>query len=183
MVSYRPQKSDPNRSRLTLGGYQIVCLYDVSTPTSDLPTIKMLCNSVLSSPGAKFFTVDVANFYLGPPMDRPEFIILPVKIIPQEIIDNYKLSDLENDGWVYTKIVRGMYGLPQAGKIDNDLLKKRLEWDGYYATQFKPGLWIHAWRPLNFTLVVDDFGFKSEGDAHANHLAKTFKRYYDVTVY
>ena len=127
-MSYRQQKLDPNRSRLTLGGYQIVCLYDVSTPASDLPTIKMHWDSVLSSPGAKFFTVDVANFYLGPPMDRPEFIILPVKIIPQEIIDNYKLSDLENDGWVYTKIVRGMYGLPQAGKIANDLLK--YDWIG-----------------------------------------------------
>ena len=71
VVSYRPQKLDTNRTRLTVGGYRIVCLYDVSTPTSNLPTIKMLWNSVLSTPGAKFFTVDTANFYLGTPMDRP----------------------------------------------------------------------------------------------------------------
>ena len=83
MVSYRPQKLDPNRSRLTVGGDLIVCLYDVSTPTSDLPTIKILWNSVLSSPGAKFFTVGIANFYLGTPMDRSEFMRLPIKIIPQ----------------------------------------------------------------------------------------------------
>ena len=37
---------------------------------------------------------------------------------------------------VYTKIVRGVYGLPQSRKIDKDILKKRLEWAGYYATQF-----------------------------------------------
>ena len=53
---------------------------------------------------------------------------LPIKIISQEIIENYNLSDIVNDGWVYTKIVRGMYGLPQAGKIANDLLKKY--WSG-----------------------------------------------------
>ena len=94
MVSYRPQKLDHDRSRLTVGGDQIVCLHDVSTPTLDLPTIKMLWNSVLSSPGSKFFTVDIANFYLDTPMDRPEFMRLPIKIIPQEIIYNYKLSDI-----------------------------------------------------------------------------------------
>ena len=88
VVSYRTKKLDPNRSRLTLGGERIVCLYDVSTPASDLPTIKMHWDSVLSSPGAKFFTVNIANFYLGTPMDRPEFMRLPIKIIPQEIIDN-----------------------------------------------------------------------------------------------
>ena len=57
-----------------------------------------------------------------------------------------------------------------------------MEWVGYYATQFTPELWIHVWRPLTFTLVIDDFGVKFEGDAHANHLVKTLKRYYDVTV-
>ena len=76
-----------------------------------------------------------------------------------------------------------MYDFLQDCKIPNNLLKKKLDWDGYYATQFTSGLWRHVWIPLNFTLVVDDFGFKSEGDAHANHLVKTLKRYYDVTVY
>ena len=127
MVSYRPKKLDPNKSSLTLGGDQIVCLYDVSTLTSDLSKIKMLWNSVLSTPGAKFSTVDISNLYLGMPMDRPEFMQFPIKIVPQEIIENYNLSDIVNDGWVYTKIVRGMYGLPQAAKIANNLLKKRLE--------------------------------------------------------
>ena len=101
MVSYRPKKLDPNKSSLTLGGDQIVCLYDVSTLTSDLSKIKMLWNSVLSTPGAKFFTVDIANLYPGTPMDRPEFMRLPIKITPQKTIDNYNLSDIVNDGWVY----------------------------------------------------------------------------------
>ena len=92
------------------------------------------------------------------------------------------MSDIENDGWAYTKIVRVMYCFPQAGKISNHLLKKRLDWAGYYATQFTPVLWRHVWRPLTFTLAVDDFGVRFEGDSNANHLVKTLERYYDITV-
>ena len=70
VVSYRPQKSDPNRSRLIVGGYRIVCMHDVSTPTSNLPMVKMLWNSVLSTPGDKSFIVDISRFFLGMPMDH-----------------------------------------------------------------------------------------------------------------
>ena len=94
VVAYKPHKSDPNRTRLTVGGDRITCLYDVSTPTSDLPTIKILWNSVLSTPGAKYFTLGISNFCLGTPMDRPEYMRIPYKIIPQEIIDKYKLNEI-----------------------------------------------------------------------------------------
>ena len=64
VVAYRPQKLEKHRSRLTVGGDRINYPYDVSTPTSALPRIKMLWNSVLSTEGAKFIGIDVANFYL-----------------------------------------------------------------------------------------------------------------------
>ena len=57
-------------------------------------------------------------------MDRPEYMRIPFKIIPQEIIEKYKLNDIEENGWVYIKIVKGIYGLPQVGKIAHELLKK-----------------------------------------------------------
>ena len=60
-----------------------MCLYDVSTPTADLPTIKLLWNSVLSTPGARYMTLDISNFYLGNPMARPEYMRLPLKLITQ----------------------------------------------------------------------------------------------------
>ena len=101
VVTYEQQKKDPNRSRLTVGGDRITCPFDISTPTANLPTIKMLWNSVLSTPGSKFFTVDIANFYLSTLMDRPEFMRFPMKIIPQEIIDKYNLEEIATNGWVY----------------------------------------------------------------------------------
>ena len=182
VVTYRPQKSEPNRTRLTVGGDRVNYPFETSTPTADLPTIKMLWNSVLSTPKAKFLSMDVANFYLGTPMERPEFMRLPIKVIPQEIIDKYNLNSIVEDGWVFVRIEKGMYGLPQAGFLANELLSKRLVAGGYYQCQFTPGLWRHVWRPITFALVVDDFGIKVTGDTHANHLLKTLEKDYDVTV-
>ena len=87
VVSYRPQKKDKNRSHLVVGGDRLVCLFNVSTPTCDLSTIKMMWNSVISMSGSKFFILDLANFYLGTPMARSQYMQLPIKTIPQEIID------------------------------------------------------------------------------------------------
>lgn len=182
VCTYRPQKKEPNRARLTVGGDRINYPWDVSTPTAELPTIKLHWNSTISTKGARYVKLDVVNFYLGTPMDRPEYMCLPLKIIPDEIIEKYNLREIQSDGWVYCKIVRGMYGLPHAGLIANKLLKRRLAKHGYYECQFTQGLWRHAWRPIMFTLVVDDFGAKYKGLNNANHLLKALEEYYDVSV-
>ena len=182
VVAYKPDKLEKNRARITVGGDRINSLIDCGTPTADVPIIKLLWNSTLSTPKAKFFTMDISNFYLGTPMERPEYMRMPLSIMPQEIIEQYNLLDIAKDGWVYIKIVRGMYGLPQAGIIANDLLQARLKEAGYHQCQFTPGLYKHAWRPITFTLVVDDFGVKFVGEQHANHLKKTLEHHYDITV-
>eukprot|EP00804_Cyclotella_cryptica_P005268 CCRYP_015775-RH/>CCRYP_015775-RH protein AED:0.43 eAED:0.64 QI:0/0/0/1/0/0/2/0/188 len=50
-----------------------------------------------------------------------------------------------------------MYGLPQAGIIAQQLLEKRLALKGYRQSSITPGFWKHDWRPISFTLCVDDF--------------------------
>ena len=70
----------------------------------------------------------------------------------------YNLRDLvDEDGWVYIKIRKGMYGLPQAGIIaKNQLLEKRLSEKGCYQCQHTRGLWRHVWCSIVFCLAVDD---------------------------
>ena len=148
VVAYKPDKLEKHRSRLTVGGDRINYPGDTGAPTADLPIIKLLWNSVLSTPGAKYFTMDISNFYLGSPLPRPEFMRLPIRLIPDKIIQKYNLKQIEEDGTVYLKIVKGMYGLPQAGKIANELLIKRMRTAGYHPCQFTPGLWRHVWRPV-----------------------------------
>ncbi|KAL7480205.1 hypothetical protein ACHAW6_011039 [Cyclotella cf. meneghiniana] len=106
---------------------------------------------------------------------------LKLDLLPTEIIDAYGLVNKELDGWVYVRIEKGMYGLPQAGILANKLLASRLDADGYYQCQFTPGLWRHKWRPITFSLVVDDFGVKTVGLTHAKHLKTTLQKYYKVS--
>ena len=68
-------------------------------------------------------------------MKRPEYIRLPINIIPQEIIDRYNLKELEEDGYIYCEIVKGMYGLPRSRELSNDLLTSKIDQSGYYPCQ------------------------------------------------
>ena len=76
---------------------------------------------------------------------------------------------------------RGMYGLPKAGLLANELLEKRLNKRGYLHSKLIPGFWSHDWRTVQFTLVVDDFGVKYVGEEYALHLKHTIEENYTVT--
>ena len=74
VVSYRGQKAEPERTRLTVGGNLIDYAGDVSTRTADMTSFKLLANSTISTPGARFSVIDIKNFYLGTPMDEYEYM-------------------------------------------------------------------------------------------------------------
>jgi len=89
--------------------------------------------------------------------------------------------DKVHNGKIYMEIRRGMYGLPQAGIIAQQLLTKRLANHGYRPCRHIPGLWKHDTRPVSFTLVVDDFGVKYVGKANADHLVNAIASYYPIS--
>ena len=107
---------------------------------------------------------------------------MKLDILPDKIIHKYNLRAIAGAGWVYIKIKKGMYGLKEAGVLANKLLKERLRTHGYYECTYTPGLYRHVWRPIMFSLVVDDFGVKCEGIQHAKHLKESRERYYQVAV-
>ena len=177
----RPQKEDPNRTRITIGGNRICYPGDTGTKTGSLKVVKLQINSVLSTKDARFACYDISNFYLGTPMDRPEYVRIHISQIPQDFIDEYDLTKYEHNGWIYFVITKGVYGLKQAGKLANDLLTERLEPEGYYQCATTTGLWRHRWRPISFVLIVDDFGLKYVGKRHAKHLLASLQKNYKVT--
>ena len=71
-----------------------------------------------------------------------------------------------------------MYGLPQAGILAQELLEQRLNKHGYRQSPINPGLWRHDYRPISFTLCVDNFDIKYVGRKHAEHLASVLSKYY-----
>ena len=179
----RPEKiKEPNRTRLTAGGNLINYPWDVSTATAEMLLVKIFFNSIISTPGAKFMTMDIKNFYLGTPMKRKEYMRIKLTDIPKEIIDEYKLTEIvTEDGWVYIEISKGMYGLPQSGIIAQEQLAERLERHGYKQSTLIPGYWTHAWRPISFTLVVDDFGVKYTRKEDAEDLLAILRSEYEVS--
>ena len=105
---------------------------------------------------------------------------IAANLVPQDFIDQYDLKDKIKDGYIYMRIIREIYGLPQSGKLANKLLKKWLEIFGYHEVKQTPGLFKHEWRPIWFTLVVDDFGIKYIGKKHADHLLKVLNQHYEM---
>ena len=151
---------------------------DAGTPITNLLTIKLLLNSIISTPNAKFMTMDIKDF-LNTPMARFEYMQLRLSDMPKDVTVHYKLNKIATpEGYIYCKIQKGMYGLPQAGVIAQQLLEECLQMDGYHQSKTTPGLWTHGTHPISFSLVVDDFWVKYVGKENAQHLLDTVQKHY-----
>ena len=80
------EKKEKNRTRFTVGGDKIDYPGEVATPTADIIVGKILFNSIISTKGSRFMTIDISNCYLMTQLKRPEYIRIHVRDIPYEII-------------------------------------------------------------------------------------------------
>ena len=79
--------------------------------TAHLETIRVLLNAIVSEEATNFFTADIKDFYLGTPLEHPEYMRINLKQIPLD--------------------VKEKYGLPQAGLLSQDHLVRHLATHGY----------------------------------------------------
>ena len=79
------------------------------------------------------------------------------------------------------EIQKCMYGLPQVRKIENDKLKLHLAKFGYEPSPITPGLWWNQTRPLQFLLIINDFGIKYEHQEDITHLLEALKKIYKIS--
>ena len=127
----------------------------------DLLTVKLLLNCVISTPGAKFITIDIKDFYLNTPMSYCKYMQLKLSNLPNDFIKQYNIaSKVTKDGYVYVEIRQGMYGLPQSGLLAQQLLEKHLNAEGYHQSELTPGFWTHNWRPVSFFSMHELFWHK-----------------------
>ena len=83
---------------------------------SDITTFKIHIRSVISTRGKRYAGWDIRNYYLETTMLLSEYMIIHIRLIPPDIIAHYNSNNLvDQDGWVYMKIIRVIYGMPQAG--------------------------------------------------------------------
>jgi hypothetical protein len=121
--------------------------------------------------------IDIKVFYLGASIKDYEYICIPMHMIPQAIIDQYNLTPLDHNNCVYVEIRKGMYGLPQDGKLANNQLIGALVPYGYRPVPITPGLWRNDKGDITFCLVVDDSGVKYTNKNDADHLIASLKAY------
>jgi hypothetical protein len=103
--NYQSQKEEKHCVRLTIGEDCTDYPGNKSTPKANLTTAKLLINSTISTPWAKFVGINLANLYLNTLMPNPEYMHLRLNIIPQKIIIYYNLCNIVTpDDWVYIEI-------------------------------------------------------------------------------
>ena len=73
-----------------------------------------------------------------------------------------------------------MYELPQAGKLANELLQKRLGNYECHETKHATGLWNHTINNIVFTLFVDDFEVTFKEDNNLQYLIDALQTYYEI---
>ena len=94
VVDYCPQKKDPNRIQIAVGGNLITYKGDTFTCTADLTTSKLWWNSVLS----------LKKFYLTAALDYYKYMKIPLAIFPEWTKKQYTLDTHARDGFVFLEI-------------------------------------------------------------------------------
>jgi hypothetical protein len=185
VCSIRKQKAETHRVRMTAGGDKLEYPGDPSSPTVSMLNAKIHINSTISDAhkGARHLGLDISNYYLGTPMDYYQYMRVQPWCIPQEVWDdpNYDIH-VEDDGFVYLEIRKGMYGLKEAGILAFNQLVKKLAPHGYAPMPFTPGLWRHKTKRTTFVLCVDDFGVKYFTKDDALHLINALEASYSLTI-
>ena len=164
-----------------VGGDQIQYNGKLATPTANLATVKLHLDYTVSTQGAHYDVLDIKDFYLGTPIIEYEYARIPLTKIPQEIIDQYRLTSISHEGHVMIEIRWGMYGLSQAGILANQQLVAHLKPYVYYEKS-TCGLFWHLTRNPSFTLVVDNFGVCTTSHANLNHLHNALNANYTTTI-
>jgi hypothetical protein len=126
VVDIKDHKEEKERTRLKFGGDQIEYPGDKLTRTAALTTEKIPISSVIFTTCAQLLVIYIKNFYLNTPLGRFEYMVINLASLPQETIEKYDLNKLAQDGKFCIEIQKGMYGLPHAGILANELLQRKL---------------------------------------------------------
>ena len=171
VCDHRPLKSVPWRVRIVVGGDRLSYPDDPTSPSCGLLETKIILNSAISDAkrGVRFCTVELKDHFLGSPMQRLEYMKVPFARFPPDIVQRYNLDALKTeDGFIYIRINKGMYGLKQAALLAYDNIVNILEPHGYYPEPNTQEIWAHKTKSIRFCVCVDDFSIKYFVTIHMN---------------
>eukprot|EP00804_Cyclotella_cryptica_P016513 CCRYP_004725-RA/>CCRYP_004725-RA protein AED:0.38 eAED:0.38 QI:0/0/0/1/1/1/2/0/279 len=106
-----------------------------------------------------FASFNISNFYLGTPLDRPEYVRIKLSDIPDDFVQEYSSTTLHTTGMFIS--VSPKASMPLNGKRILPIMPQ-------------PPRSLHKWRPVLFVLIVDDFGIQYSNHRHAEHLLQAY---------
>ena len=178
-------KNGEKRTRNSYGGDKSDYAGNRFSSTVDITTVKCLLNSIISDPDSTHITIDIKDFFLCSTLEYPEYMWFPLRLIPKSYRHNFGAEHMDESKSILFEITKGLYGLPQAGRLAQKELVKHLESEGYIMSKNTPCLFHHISRPnIRFVLWVDDFliKFSRLDKSDADHLITTLKKKYQIKI-
>ena len=155
---------------------------DVAALTAALLNVKIILN-VNVSEDRIWSTADIKDFYLHSGLIFPEYMRIPLRMIPDSIKQKYQLDLLypAPAEHAIVLVTGAIFGHPQSGKIAQDELLPHLFAAGYAPIKDMPMCFSDADGSTRFCLVVDDFGISSKTQEGTDRLLATLRQFYPIT--
>jgi len=80
-------------------------------------------NRILSKKDVWYMCLDIKNFYLSAPLEEYKYMKMPLALFPEWIRTQYNLDKLVLNRFVYLKMRRAVWELPQVGILANKWLQ------------------------------------------------------------
>ena len=71
--------------------------------------MKLHVNSAISDVKYRYMCIKIMFFYLNNQMDRSEYIMIQISMIPQECYDKYNPKGKMHNEYIFTRITKEMY--------------------------------------------------------------------------
>jgi hypothetical protein len=169
------------RTRLTIGGDRIAYRSIPRLSPREMESLNILLNCMISE-HANLSTLDLTDFYLGTDLPHPEYIRIPLRLIPENVIEFYNLKPFVSGNALFCSVHKTHYDLPQAGALSQQRLFQHLQNHGYYPIPSSPSVFRNKTGTIRFTLVVDDFAVVWTNRDCMNHFVHTLTELYQVKV-
>ena len=75
--------------------------------------------------------MEMSYLYLNTNANQSDWIRIAIRIIPEYFVKEYNLHYKVHNGYIYEKLKRGVYGLPQYGHIAHEKPFKHLKPHGH----------------------------------------------------
>ena len=175
---------DTYRVRLAYGGDNSDYEGERTSTMAEITAVKIAFNTIVSDATLDYCTLDLKDMYLQSTLDRPEYMFMPLAMIPMELRKELGMTHLPESTRILWEVYKALYGMPQAGRLAQHDLVRILKTGGYTMSPTTPCLFTHPTRKIKFLVWVDDFFVTyPRGDrADVEHLLSVLSQLYEYKI-